>query len=205
MKRLIPIGKSRATVNRLSMVFRVAGPALLALDITITTIVVMKAAPEQRGRVAAREYTGLGFGVAGGAGGAWAGCVTLAALGSPTLAPPFVGEVAEGTLCVVGGILGGSGVGWAGREAGETAGDAIERFLPGSLPHAEWTLRLIGTNPGESVAIYPVTRPGRLGNGRRRQHGCRLRQVERVKAKFGGMRRLTTLPRGDRTGCGVFL
>ena len=39
-------------------------------------------------------------------------------------------------------------------------GDAIERFLPGSLPHAEWTLRLIATNPGESVAIYPVTRAG---------------------------------------------
>jgi hypothetical protein len=36
------------------------------------------------------------------------------------------------------------------------AGDAIERFLPGSLPHAEWTVRLIAANPGESVAIYPV-------------------------------------------------
>ncbi|WP_295449679.1 hypothetical protein [uncultured Thiodictyon sp.] len=37
------------------------------------------------------------------------------------------------------------------------AGDGIERFLPGSLPHAEWTLRLIAADPGESVAIYPVT------------------------------------------------
>jgi len=36
------------------------------------------------------------------------------------------------------------------------AGDAIERFLPGSLPHAEWMLRLIAATPGESVAIYPV-------------------------------------------------
>lgn len=36
-------------------------------------------------------------------------------------------------------------------------GDAIERFLPGSLPHAEWTLRLIAANPGEGVAIYPLT------------------------------------------------
>jgi hypothetical protein len=35
-------------------------------------------------------------------------------------------------------------------------GDAIERFLPSSLPHAEWTLRLIAANPGESVAVYPV-------------------------------------------------
>ncbi|EXI64876.1 MAG: hypothetical protein AW08_03625 [Candidatus Accumulibacter adjunctus] len=123
------VGKSRATVNRLSMVFRVAGPALLMLDITITTIVVMKAHPEGRGRVAAREYTGLGFGVAGGAAGAWAGCVTLAALGSPSLVVPVVGEAAEGTLCVVGGILGGLGVGWVGREAGKATGEAVYDFV----------------------------------------------------------------------------
>ncbi len=123
------VGKSRATVNRLSMVFRVAGPALLALDITITTIVVMKAPPEQRGRVAAREYTGLSFGVAGGAGGAWVGCVTLAALGSPSLALPVVGEVTEGALCTVGGLLGGLGVGWAGREAGKATGETVFDFV----------------------------------------------------------------------------
>lgn len=40
------------------------------------------------------------------------------------------------------------------------AGDAIERFLPGSLPHAEWTLQLIAANTGESVAVYPLTRAG---------------------------------------------
>lgn len=123
------VGKSRATVNRLSMVFRLAGPALLALDITVTTIVVMKAPQEQRDRMAAREYTGLGFGVAGGAGGAWAGCVTLAALGSPSLVLPVVGEVAEGTLCAVGGILGGLGVGWLGREAGKAAGETVFDFV----------------------------------------------------------------------------
>jgi hypothetical protein len=123
------VGKSRASVNRLSMVFRVAGPALLVLDITITTIVVMKAPPEQRGRIAAREYTGLGVGVASGAGGAWAGCVSLVALGSPTLVLPVVGEVTEGTLCVVGGILGGLGVGWVGREAGKTAGETAYDFV----------------------------------------------------------------------------
>jgi hypothetical protein len=33
--------------------------------------------------------------------------------------------------------------------------DAIERFLPGSLPHAEWTLRLIAAKPDGSVPIYP--------------------------------------------------
>jgi hypothetical protein len=118
------VGKSRAAVNRISMVFRVAGPALLVLDITITTIVVMKEPPERRGRAAAREYTGLGVGVAGGIGGAWAGCVSLAALGSPTLVVPVVGEVTEGTLCTVGAIVGGLGIGALGREVGKAGGEA---------------------------------------------------------------------------------
>lgn len=119
------VGKSRATVNRLGMVFRVAGPALLVLDITVTTIVVMRAPPEQRGRVAAREYTGMGMGAAGGVGGGWAGCATLAALGSPSLVLPVVGEVTEGSLCLVGGLLGGLGVGWLGRKAGQATGEAV--------------------------------------------------------------------------------
>jgi hypothetical protein len=38
----------------------------------------------------------------------------------------------------------------------EEAGDAIEQYLPGSLAHAEWMLRLIASPPGESVAVYPV-------------------------------------------------
>ena len=40
--------------------------------------------------------------------------------------------------------------GWA------AAGEAIERFLPGSMAHGEWTMRLIASAPGQSVAIYPV-------------------------------------------------
>lgn len=39
-------------------------------------------------------------------------------------------------------------------------GDAIERHLPGSVPHAEWTLRLITANPGESIAIYRTNSAG---------------------------------------------
>ncbi len=38
----------------------------------------------------------------------------------------------------------------------EAAGDAIERFLPGSMAHAEWMVRLIAATPGQSVAIYPL-------------------------------------------------
>ncbi len=123
------VGKSRASVNRLSMVFRVAGPALIVLDITVTTVVVMRAPPEQRARTAARKYTGLGFGVAGGAGGAWAGCATLATLGSPSLVVPIVGEVTEGGLCLVGGIVGGFGGGWLSREAGKKAGETAYDFV----------------------------------------------------------------------------
>ena len=36
------------------------------------------------------------------------------------------------------------------------AGDAIERFLPGSMPRAEWMLRLVAAPAGQSVAVYPV-------------------------------------------------
>jgi hypothetical protein len=44
------------------------------------------------------------------------------------------------------------------------AGDAIERFLPGSLPHAEWALRLMAAKPGDSLAIYPVQGTGSVGH-----------------------------------------
>ncbi|MDD2338560.1 MAG: hypothetical protein PHD01_18545 [Geobacteraceae bacterium] len=38
--------------------------------------------------------------------------------------------------------------------------DAIEHFLPGSLSHTEWELRLISTNPSDPVVIYPISRIG---------------------------------------------
>jgi hypothetical protein len=38
----------------------------------------------------------------------------------------------------------------------DAAGDAIERFLPGSMAHADWMVRLIAAAPGQSVAIYPA-------------------------------------------------
>jgi hypothetical protein len=69
----------------------------------------------------------------------------------------YVGD----SLCLA--ILGSSGRVFEINEASpgwKGAGEAIERFLPGSLPHAQWTLRLIAANPGESVAIYPVTSAG---------------------------------------------
>ena len=53
----------------------------------------------------------------------------MAALGSPTLMLPVVGEVTEGTLCTVGGVLGGLGVGLVGREAGKAAGVTAYDFV----------------------------------------------------------------------------
>ncbi len=43
-----------------------------------------------------------------------------------------------------------------GSPGWDEAGKAIERFLPGSVPHAEWMLRLIGSPPRRSVTVYPV-------------------------------------------------
>jgi hypothetical protein len=45
----------------------------------------------------------------------------------------------------------------------EAAGEAIERFLPGSLPRADWMLQLIAATPGRSVAIYPRPNDEPLG------------------------------------------
>ncbi len=39
------------------------------------------------------------------------------------------------------------------------AGDAIEQFLPASLPHDEWMLRLMAAEPAESVPVYAAPAP----------------------------------------------
>jgi hypothetical protein len=38
------------------------------------------------------------------------------------------------------------------------AGEAIQQFLPSSLPHVEWTLRLIAAKPGQAVTIFQATK-----------------------------------------------
>jgi hypothetical protein len=40
------------------------------------------------------------------------------------------------------------------------AADAIEQHLPGSLSHAEWSLRLMAAEPGKSVSIYSAIKTG---------------------------------------------
>ena len=38
----------------------------------------------------------------------------------------------------------------------DDAGNAIERFMPRSMPQAQWKVRLIAGEPGQSVAVYPA-------------------------------------------------
>jgi hypothetical protein len=119
------VGKTRAVVDKIGVVSRVAGPASIVLEISLTAIVIQQAAPQDRGRVAAREIGGAAGSVGGGLAGMWAGCAAGASLASPSLVVPLWGEVSTGGACLVGGILGGLGVGWLGRQAGEAAGEGL--------------------------------------------------------------------------------
>jgi len=119
------VGKTRAVVDKIGVVSRVAGPAAIVLDVSLTALVIQQADPRERSRVAAREVGGLVGSVGGGLGGMWAGCAGAAALASPSLVVPVVGEVTTGGACLVGGLLAGLGVGWLGRRAGEAIGEEI--------------------------------------------------------------------------------
>jgi hypothetical protein len=123
------VGKTRVVVNRIAVVSRVAGPALVVLSLTFSAIAIREAPEGQKGRVAAMEaggtIGGLGFGMAG----AWAGCVAGASFASPSLVIPGWGELSTGGACLIGGIAGGLGFGLAGDRAGRAAGAAIYNFV----------------------------------------------------------------------------
>ena len=123
------VGKTRQVVDRIGVVARVAGPALIILQVTMVAVVVYQAPPEQRRRVASREV-GAAVGAASfGAAGAWAGCAGAATLASPSLVVPIWGEVTEGAACVVGGLFGSLGLGYAGSKLGKTAGENVYDFV----------------------------------------------------------------------------
>jgi hypothetical protein len=123
------VGKTRAVVNRIAVVSRVAGPALVIVSITFSAVAIAEAPEGQRGRVAAVEaggtVGGLGFGMAG----SWAGCLAGASIASPSLVIPGVGEVTTGGACLVGGIAFGLGFGWGGDKLGRQTGGAIYDFV----------------------------------------------------------------------------
>jgi hypothetical protein len=122
------VGKTRQIVDRIGLVSRVAGPVLIVVQVTMIAVVVWKAPPEERGRVASREVGGAVGAASFGAAGAWAGCVAAASLASPSLVVPVWGEVSEGGACLVGGIFGSLGLGWFGSGLGQTAGENIYSF-----------------------------------------------------------------------------
>lgn len=119
------VGGTRQAVNRLTVVSRVAGPAAIVIEIAVSVVVVKLAPENERELVGSRQIGGAVGSIGGGLGGAWAGCAGLAALASPSLVVPVVGEVSTGTACFVGGVLGGLGVGAIGRWGGERIGEAV--------------------------------------------------------------------------------
>lgn len=123
------VGKTRASVNRMAMFVKYAGPGMITIEIVLTAVVIKLAPKEEQAREAAK----LGSGVAGAAGGtmlgAWAGCATFAAFASPSLVVPIVGEVSTAGACMVGGLIGGAGGGMAGRWIGERIGAAAHDWV----------------------------------------------------------------------------
>jgi hypothetical protein len=126
---LTSMGKSRSSVNRFAATVRVAGPAAIIIQISLSGVIISQAAPQDRARVASAQAGSITGGAAGGAGGAWAGCLVGAALLSPSLILPIVGEIGTGGGCLIGGIVGAFGLGAAGAAVGEQAGTATYDFV----------------------------------------------------------------------------
>lgn len=54
-----------------------------------------------------------------------AGCVSAAALASPSLAIPVIGEITTGGACLIGGLVGGLSLGYVGHRLGGAIGSAV--------------------------------------------------------------------------------
>ncbi|MGA2985657.1 MAG: hypothetical protein ABSG32_17745 [Terriglobia bacterium] len=123
------VGKTRQVVDRISTVSRTIGPEVIILELAFTAIAIAQAPAGQKGRVAAKQIGGSIGGVGGGLAGMWAGCAGMSLIVSPSLVVPVVGEVSEGTACFVGGIVGGLGLGFGLRKAGEAVGEKTYDFV----------------------------------------------------------------------------
>lgn len=108
---LVSVGRSRTSVNRFAATMRVAGPATIVIQISLSAVIIADAAPQDRARVATGQAGAIAGGALGGAGGAWAGCAGLSMLASPSLVVPVVGEITTGGACLIGGIAGAAGAG----------------------------------------------------------------------------------------------
>jgi hypothetical protein len=119
------VGKTRQIVDRIAVFSRVAGPATIVLTVVTTAVVIATASEAERVGVATREISGTVGSVAFGAGGMWAGCASAAALVSPSLILPVIGEVTVGGACFVGGFIGGLGLGYIGHQVGSSIGTRL--------------------------------------------------------------------------------
>ncbi|WP_144637818.1 hypothetical protein [Bordetella genomosp. 13] len=129
---LLSVGKTRAVTNRIAFIGRTAGPAGVLLEIIAVGVVIEKAPPNERARVATEEISGAVGGLAGGTGGMWAGAAAGAAWAgtwaAPTLVIPVIGEITEGGAIVLGGIIGGLFAGWISHDASKVAAAEVWRL-----------------------------------------------------------------------------
>lgn len=130
---LTSVGKSRGAVNRMAVAVRLGGPATIALQIGMSVVIVAAASPDVRARAASGQGGALAGAALVGWAGAWAGCVGLSALVSPSLVLPVVGEITTASACIVGGISGGIGAGWVGAILGQWGGEASYDFVTTDL------------------------------------------------------------------------
>jgi hypothetical protein len=101
---------------------------MIVIQITLTAVVIVEAPPDQGRLVTSREIGGVVGAASFGSAGMWAGCFAFSAAVSPSLVLPVVGEVTTGGACLVGGLVGGLGLGWAGHQLGRQAGENIYNF-----------------------------------------------------------------------------
>jgi hypothetical protein len=141
---LVSVGKSRASVDKLSYYCRRAGVAGLVLEIVSVSVVVAETPYGHKTERFVEEGIGLGVDMGVGSVGMWGGGMAGAAWAgtwaSPTLLIPVVGEVTEGGAIIVGGIAGAILAGWtehrigaiqsAEHAAAQVATEAIWRLLP---------------------------------------------------------------------------
>src|SRR5262249_58836881 len=113
------------------------GGAGVLLEVVVWAVFFARAPPDQRLRTAVGQGGAIGGAALFGWGGAWAGCATAAALMSPSLAVPVVGEGVEGGACIVGGLIGGFGFGALGGWGGEAAATAGYDYVT----RLRWTRR----------------------------------------------------------------
>lgn len=123
------VGKTRTSVNELSINMTRIGIASIVVSLIISGYLIYTADPRERYRVIAQQ---LGVAVVG-AGIAWLGagegCALFMTAASPTLTIPFIGEISEGGACLLGAAYGayvGGAVGaYAGQDLGNIAYDYV--------------------------------------------------------------------------------